>query len=43
MSDHDPTATIEDAEYLQQLIPNSDLQIIEGCRSLAAMGKARRI
>ena len=30
MSDHDPTASIEDAEYLQQLIPNSDLQIIEG-------------
>ncbi|MDN3233173.1 alpha/beta fold hydrolase [Priestia megaterium] len=28
MSDHDPTATIEDAEYLQQLIPNSKLQII---------------
>ena len=30
MSDHDPTASIEDAEYLQQLIPNSDLQIVEG-------------
>ncbi len=28
MSDHDPTATIEDAEYLQQLIPNSLLKII---------------
>lgn len=28
MSDHDPTATIEDAEYLQQLIPNSKLLII---------------
>ncbi|EKN65891.1 putative hydrolase [Neobacillus bataviensis LMG 21833] len=28
MSDHDPTATVEDAEYLQQLIPNSKLQII---------------
>ena len=30
MSDHDPTASIEDAEYLQQLIPNSELQIVEG-------------
>ncbi|MEK4921316.1 alpha/beta hydrolase [Cytobacillus sp. FSL R5-0569] len=29
MSDHDPTATIEDAEYLQQLIPNSKLQIVK--------------
>ena len=28
MSDHDPTASIEDAEHLQQLIPNSRLQII---------------
>ena len=28
MSDHDPTATIEDAEYLQQLIPNSKLKIV---------------
>ncbi len=28
MSDHDPTATIEDAEYLQQLIPNSQLRIV---------------
>ena len=30
MSDHDPTATIEDAEYLQELIPGSQLKIIEG-------------
>lgn len=29
MSDHDPTASIEDAEYLQQLIPNSRLEIIK--------------
>ncbi|MDM5450986.1 alpha/beta fold hydrolase [Peribacillus simplex] len=28
MSDHDPTATVEDAEYLQKLIPNSELQVI---------------
>lgn len=28
MSDHDPTATIEDAEYLQELIPGSTLKIV---------------
>ncbi|WP_394237234.1 alpha/beta fold hydrolase [Niallia oryzisoli] len=29
MSDHDPTATIEDAEYLKTLIPNSQLLIVK--------------
>jgi 2-hydroxy-6-oxonona-2,4-dienedioate hydrolase len=30
MSDHDPTATLEDAEYLQELIPHSQLVVVEG-------------
>jgi 2-hydroxy-6-oxonona-2,4-dienedioate hydrolase len=30
MSDHDPTATVEDAEYLQELIPQSQLVVVEG-------------